>query len=732
MPFSKHRGGFVAALLVGIGLTSGWLATGGCQSGVSDDLLPSGEDPSSDTVATSEATTHETERRGGCAPNAIETITMASNQYWVLANRQKFIGLEAYKAGIEYDAFTFTIVQGPAHGQLLGTAPNVAYVPNSGYTGPDSFSYEAKKGCTTLRGTVSLTVGTTYVPPIGIPNPEFGINESHRMYASATFDFGFGLEPYRDAGNGPYTHYLNHQTGSDTNNLYGTAAFPRKTFPANLAPGSVVEVHGTGFDSTTRILIKGNGTADKPIFIRGANPLAKPILRRAVKIESDYVICENLEWDCRDFGTTSPDGVWLTFRERASPLRTFHHQCARHILMRDCPANSYGAAGILVDVSHVAGSPNNATDLTQHVVVYDIEVRNFGVWNDYAGTADYGGCLFAGNSRYGWLLDSHIHHIHGDATGMSRSNALSNQAPARNCYIGRNYVHHCKENGIDVKLCVDGIVSQNVVHTMRLSDSSNGDAVPIHNNDATVDWPYSDNIWILFNKIYDAEFGIKHLNASLDVLPAAADSRSYLIGNLIFDIRAIRGMPGVWGAAIWKGPRTQVRMINNTVFNCDQGIWVGLITPTEPERCVTTIRDNIVVNLKERNKTLNGLDAAHIFVKPDSILPYTTIDHNLHWEDVGAVRFHIVHPGLVDGYYYTIESLYAATGFGIGSMIADPQFVGEGSLDFHLQPGSPARNAGWPDAAFPTFTALFGLGINVHSDRTPQSTPPDVGPLGAQ
>lgn len=735
MAQGRQRRGIAWALILTIGLPAGLGVGWGCQPGegvLPDDLIPPVDDTQTDTAAHPDEAAEPPEEDGGCPPSAMQTITMAGGHFGVLANRQKFIGLEAYKAGVEYDSFAFTITQGPAHGRLIGTAPNVAYVPDVDYTGPDSFSYEAKYVCTTLRRTIQLTVDTNYDPPLGIPSPEFGIVESHRMYASATFDFGLGPEPYHDAGNGPYTHYLNYQTGTDVGNPYGTADRPRKTFPADLPAGSVVEVHGSGFDSMGNILVRGNGTAAQPIFIRGANPLTKPVLRRALKVESDYVICENLEWDCRDFGTTSTEGVWLFFRERTTPLQTFHHMAARHILMRDCPANSlYGAAGIMADVSHVSGSPNTPTDLTQHVVIYDVEVRNFGVWNDFSGPTDYAGCGFAGNSRYGWLLDSHLHHIHGDATGVTRANALSDQAPARNIYLGRNYLHHCKENGIDVKLCIDGVISQNVVHTIRLSESSQGDAITIHNDDATTTWPYSDNIWVLFNKIYDAEYGITHKNRS-DQLPAAADSRSYLIGNLLFDIRTIRGQGAQSSSAIFNGPRTQDRVINNTIYNCDRGIWVGLSIVDEPERCVTVVRNNIIANLTERVKSLTGFDATHIVVQPDSIDPYTTIDHNLHWEDVGEVRINIMRPGLQDANYSTIEALFAATGYGAGSMVADPMFVDVKGMNFHLQSGSPALGAGWPDDAYTIYFAQFGQSIDVHFDGTLLPNPPDIGPLGSQ
>ena len=73
----------------------------------------------------------------------------------------------------------------------------------------------------------------SWVPPIGIPKPTFGIEESHWMYA--------GQPGYLDAGNGPYTHYVDNASpaSTDTSNPNGddsvSASSPasRSTTPGN-------------------------------------------------------------------------------------------------------------------------------------------------------------------------------------------------------------------------------------------------------------------------------------------------------------------------------------------------------------------------------------------------------------------------------------------------------------------------------------------------------------------
>jgi hypothetical protein len=58
----------------------------------------------------------------------------------------------------EGDALTFTLVTHPSHGELLGEAPNLTFVPQTGY-GSDSFTYRVSDGALESEGaTVSIQV----------------------------------------------------------------------------------------------------------------------------------------------------------------------------------------------------------------------------------------------------------------------------------------------------------------------------------------------------------------------------------------------------------------------------------------------------------------------------------------------------------------------------------------------------------------------------------------------
>ena len=88
------------------------------------------------------------------------------------------------------DPLTFMIVDGPIHGELSGTAPTVVYTPNSGYSGPDSFSFSVSDGSIdSLPAAVDITVipapADTTAPVITINGPTTIIIEEGTTYVDA-------------------------------------------------------------------------------------------------------------------------------------------------------------------------------------------------------------------------------------------------------------------------------------------------------------------------------------------------------------------------------------------------------------------------------------------------------------------------------------------------------------------------------------------------------------------
>src|SRR5205814_7626912 len=64
---------------------------------------------------------------------------------------------------------TYTIVAGPAHGTLSGTAPALTYTPAANYNGPDSFTFKANDGSLDSNiATVTITIAAVNDAPVAV------------------------------------------------------------------------------------------------------------------------------------------------------------------------------------------------------------------------------------------------------------------------------------------------------------------------------------------------------------------------------------------------------------------------------------------------------------------------------------------------------------------------------------------------------------------------------------
>ncbi len=118
------------------------------------------------------------------------------------------------------DALTFAIVAAPANGQLSGTAPNLTYTPNVGFSGNDSFTYKANDGQADSNiATVSITVTPANQPPVANNKSVTTIQPTAvAVVLTAT-----------DANNDPLTYAV--VTGPASGTLTGTA--PNLTYTPN-------------------------------------------------------------------------------------------------------------------------------------------------------------------------------------------------------------------------------------------------------------------------------------------------------------------------------------------------------------------------------------------------------------------------------------------------------------------------------------------------------------------
>jgi carboxypeptidase T len=69
-----------------------------------------------------------------------------ANPQSVTTQQNTALAITLTGSDVDGDALTFGVQSGPSHGGLSGTAPALTYTPNSGYTGPDSFTLVANDG----------------------------------------------------------------------------------------------------------------------------------------------------------------------------------------------------------------------------------------------------------------------------------------------------------------------------------------------------------------------------------------------------------------------------------------------------------------------------------------------------------------------------------------------------------------------------------------------------------
>ena len=389
----------------------------------------------------------------------------------------------------------------------------------------------------TLPSPITTPSGS-WEPPIGIRAPEFGIEESHTMYEDALYDFGNGPVPYPDAGNGPYTHYVDnqHPNATDSNNPYGTPDKPRMTIPRNLAPGSVVEVHNGPYSYTENIhgdfylpLVEGYGTPDKPIFIRGAN-IDTPFEIGELGTSVNEIIV-------RDYSYVILENVFIN-----GPAIKIY-QPTTHFAIRHSEITGETTSGIKLWSYKLDFVPGEVKD---NIVIYNNKIHDNG---PYPATAETGrfGVIIDNASEDIWVVDNDMYYNGDDSLQVIDRYWVPELRGivADGIYIGRNTMHHDGENAIDVKGSKNVIISQNEIYGyLTLYSTSAGEAIRIN------DEGEQDNIWLLYNRIYDSEDGIDPVNALF---------KPYIIGNVIHDV----------GTAI---NRDGAIVTNNTIYNCTLGV----------------------------------------------------------------------------------------------------------------------------------------------------------------
>ncbi len=508
-----------------------------------------------------------------------------------------------------------------------------------------------------------------WCPPVGIPTPEFGISQTHYMYADATYDFGYGVTGYPNAGNGPYTHYVDNSTACNDNNNggFGSPTEPLCRIPEPVPAGSVVEIHGGPYtynNTGGKIRVTSEGTAAAPVFVRGAADAMKPIIEELIVVQGQYVVFENLHFSAARFSARLLDG-----NVDALP---------HHIALRRCElegdATRGGAGGVSIN-----GDPATATHATD-IVIYDNHIHHAGDSEFFgseidgiSGEDDVHGVAIGFPVRNVWLLDNHIHHLGGDSVQVAHNARFTTD----HVYIGRNHMHDDGENAVDIKQANDVIVSQNVMHGYEEDfGSSPGEAFIVHYE--------PQRIWVLNNEIYDARIG---------VITTGSDA-FYAVGNVLYDIP--------YRAFDFRNSGV-IHLVANTISRAAVGIH------GDSGNTAAHLIDNIITDITDPL-------GFHIEYTSGMLAAASDMNHNLLYQ--GGYPLRIRWGAVVSD---NVSDFMTLTGKGAGSLEVDPLFVDTGNDDFHLDSASPAVDTGVHSDVYDTYAALYGISIAVDRDSVARS-----------
>lgn len=555
----------------------------------------------------------------------------------------------------------------------------------------------------TLTILMSVQTSLAWEPPIGIPTPPFGISDSHTIYAKKTFDYNNnGVlesgELYKDAGNGPYTHYVDNTNSActDTNN-YGTPVKPLCTIPLKLAAGSVVEIRGRyNFSHDSPRNITALGTADRPIYIRGASPTSMPYLSAQLNIlGSTYLILENLELGDQD-GNVGGFNQAGQFIGGGSTGMVDIIGPTHHVALRNSDVHGNMTWG---GVSVGGGA--------EDIVVYNNKVHDNGNLtspdDDPGHGADRGGINVGGQSKRIWVVDNTCTR-NGRACvnlnpGFYNDGAVGN-AQIQYVYVGRNVGKENREANFWTKHASHVIFSQNTASA----------SVELRNPDRrgrAMGFQYGpENVWFLFNHAFDDAGGIIAQSDSV----INAGQNSYFIGNVIHNIHHGAGVTynpeTAWsGAAIRLSNEGTRYVIGNTIYDVDAGV-------NTPTNSPVYIFDNIISNIA-------AAKGNHIFVE---IAQAWDIKNCLFFQNGTPAKIRI------GTKVYSVPDLINE-GKGLGSITADPKFVNPTAGDFHINSDSPAVNSAVKRSVYETFRNLYGLDISkdVEKVERPQGANFDIG-----
>ncbi|MCE7983553.1 MAG: hypothetical protein DYG89_20460 [Caldilinea sp. CFX5] len=522
----------------------------------------------------------------------------------------------------------------------------------------------------------------TYQPPIGIPAPTFGIVE---VAPAAPAAWPATVAP------GYYYIDNSHPNATDTNNDYGYPNRPRQSIPEITYPaGSYIEIHGGDYPDAY-IWMDFACTLAQPCWVRGTpNNMPKISGQLVARNQATYVIFEYLNFE---------GGSGTSVIAEAG-----HHIALRHSRIHNKTWDGNNAG--------VGFGPRAGTTV-HDVVVYKNLFHDLGNWRattdeDFQGVNPtlWGLNETSGSELYNyWVLENTCYQLSGDCVQVNAGWGQGAANFLHHIYIGKNVSYRNRQVGFASKQARDVIISQNVVYGNREGSGGPGDGI------LTIYDP--DNVWILYNELYDNDFGVRLANEGAD-----PNHTIYIIGNVIRDNASDFtpcghwGSPYGWGISLWYGGTMYV--VNNTIYNTRGGIEVIEGGNNAP----TIITNNIIADINGMDYVDQSPACGDFTVEPGKVehlstnaATNVTVNRNLFAQTNGL-------PIKING--LSVAAYQTASGQCANCLTGNPLFAGAAQANFALQPGSPALDAGSAEVVYQRFFDRYGLDIRVDYRNQPR------------
>ncbi|MGH3088969.1 MAG: Ig-like domain-containing protein, partial [Rubrobacteraceae bacterium] len=212
------------------------------------------------------------------------------------------------------DTLTFSVISGPTHGTLSGTAPNLTYTPDPDYFGDDAFTFQVDDGSGgTDTAVVNIKVEPVNDDPVarndGDPNNLGTPTNTERIQVSKNGSVEVDvLDNDSDPDGDPLTPSIVTPPGNGTATVIGTNHKKIK-YTANAG--------FSGNDSFVYEISDGNGGTDQATVFLRVSDNSKPVAHSDsyVMDEGDVLTVPNFNADGILVNDTDPDGDTLTVND---------------------------------------------------------------------------------------------------------------------------------------------------------------------------------------------------------------------------------------------------------------------------------------------------------------------------------------------------------------------------------------------------------------------------------